>query len=134
MNELSALEGHSYVRMTTHRRDGREVATPVWFAFPDNARTGDRVYVVTGANTGKAKRIRAGSPADLTPSNWRGRPAAGARTVRAAGRFLDGPEAEAAERALAAKYGLQYRAFNFVEERVPRSATERVFLELTPRS
>lgn len=134
--DLSALEGHNYVRMTTYRRDGREVATPVWFAFPAaetaGGTGGERIYVVTGPNTGKAKRLRAGSPVDLTPCNFRGTPVRGADTVRTAGRFLDEPESEAAEAALRAKYGWQYRAFTFVENRASRGRSERVFIELTP--
>ncbi len=131
--DLSALEGRKYVRLTTYRRDGREVNTPVWFAFPENAATGDKAYVVTGLNSGKVKRIRAGSPVDLTPSDWRGRPLRGAETIRAAARLLSGEESGVAEDALSKKYGLQYRAFEFVESRVPRNPPERVFLELTAR-
>lgn len=130
--DLSALEGHKYVRLTTYRRDGREVNTPVWFAFPGDAATGDEAYVVTGLDSGKVKRIRAGSPVDLTPSDWRGRPLRGAETVRAAARLLSGEESGLAEDALSKKYGLQYRAFEFVESRVPRNPPERVFLELRP--
>lgn len=130
---FSALEGHKYVRLTTYRRDGREVATPVWFAFPENAGAGERAYVVTGASTGKAKRIRAGSPADLTPSDWRGRPINGSSTIRAAARLLPDEESGPAEEALSGKYGLQYRAFDLVERRVSRNPSERVFLELTPQ-
>ncbi|WP_047863772.1 PPOX class F420-dependent oxidoreductase [Rubrobacter aplysinae] len=130
---LHALEGHKYVRLTTYRRDGREVATPVWFAFPDNAATGDRAYVVTGLDSGKVKRIRAGSPVDLTPSDWRGRPLRDAGTVRAGARLLSDEESGAAEAALSKKYGYQYRAFEFVEGRMSRNPSERVFLELTPQ-
>lgn len=131
--DLSALEGHRYVRMTTYRRDGRAVHTPVWFAFPENAQSGDRVYVVTGLESGKAKRIRAGSAVDLTPSDWRGRPARNAGTVRTAARLLPEREALCAEEALSGKYGLQYRVFDLVERRVPRNPPERVYLELTPQ-
>jgi PPOX class probable F420-dependent enzyme len=128
---LERLEGHKYVRLTTYRRDGREVATPVWFAFPDNASAGDRAYVVTGLNSGKVKRIRAGSPVDLTPSDWRGRPLHAAETIRAGVRLLSDEESGAAEDALSKKYGLQYRAFEFVEGKVSRNPPERVFLELS---
>lgn len=126
-----ALEGRKYMRFTTYRRSGEAVATPVWFAFPEGRK--DRLYVVTGPNTGKMKRIRAGSPLDLVPSDWRGRPVGDAPEARAAARQLDGAEAEAAEAALSAKYGWQYRAFSFVEERATRGRSERTFLEITPR-
>lgn len=133
-NALSALEGHRYVKMTTYRRNDREVATPVWFAFPGDAATGDRIYVVTGLNSGKVKRIRAGSRIELTPSDWRGRPARGAGTLRAAARLLTDKESRVAEESLSKRYGLQYRAFDLVERKVPRHPPERVFLELTLRT
>lgn len=131
--DLSDLEGHRYVRMTTYRRDGRAVHTPVWFAFPGNERTGDRAYVVTGLESGKVKRIRAGSAIDLAPSDWRGRPVPGAVTMRVGVRLLPEDEARLAGEALSKKYGLQYRVFDFVERRVPRNPPERVYLELAPR-
>lgn len=136
MNEsdLSALEGHRYVRMTTYRRDGRAVHTPVWFAFPEGARTGEVVYVVTGLESGKVKRIRAGSEIELAPSDWRGRPVRGAGTVRVLARLLPDDEARPAEEALSKKYGLQYRIFDLVERRLARGPHERVLLELTPGS
>ena len=132
--DLSALEGHNYVRMTTYRRNGRAVHTPVWFAFPENAAAGDRAYVVTGLESGKAKRIRAGSRVDLAPSDWRGRPVRGAETVSVAARLLSGEDSGAAEDSLSKKYGLQYRIFDLIERRVPRNPPERVFLELTPQA
>jgi len=137
MDDLSVLKGHRYVRLTTYRRNGREVATPVWFAFPANAATGegpDRAYVVTGLNSGKVKRIRAGSRVELTPSDWRGRPLRDAGTVPADARLLPDEESARAEEALSKKYGLQYRAFEFFEQKVPRNPPERVFLELTAKS
>jgi uncharacterized protein len=40
-----------YIALTTYRRDGREVTTPVW-----SVPLGDKLYVVTSKGTGKAKR------------------------------------------------------------------------------
>lgn len=131
--DLSVLEGHRYVRMTTYRRDSRAVHTPVWFAFPESAGSGDRIHVVTGLESGKVKRIRAGSAVDLTPSDWRGRPVRAADTVRVVVRLLPEDETRRAEEALSKKYGLQYRIFDLVERRVPRNPPERVYMELTPQ-
>ena len=47
------LEGESYLSLATFRRDGREVATPVWFAEGDGA-----VWVFTAGDSGKVKRLR----------------------------------------------------------------------------
>jgi PPOX class probable F420-dependent enzyme len=50
---ISRLEKEKYVSLTTFRGDGRAVATPVWFAVD-----GDYLVAFTGAQTGKAKRLR----------------------------------------------------------------------------
>jgi len=42
-----------YISVTTYRRDGTDVATPVWFV-----QDGDRLLIRTGVDSGKAKRIR----------------------------------------------------------------------------
>jgi len=43
-----------YVALTTYRRDGRAVTTPVWAVSLEG-----KLYVVTTESTGKAKRVRA---------------------------------------------------------------------------
>ena len=45
--------GSTYLSLTTFRRDGRPVATPVWFAVD-----GDRIVALSGATEGKVKQIR----------------------------------------------------------------------------
>ena len=52
-SSVRVLERTTYLSLTTFRRDGRPVATPVWFALD-----GDSILIWTGANAGKAKRIR----------------------------------------------------------------------------
>ena len=47
------LDRHRYVRVLTYRRDGREVATPVWFAA-----SGGKLYVFSAGEAGKVKRLR----------------------------------------------------------------------------
>ncbi len=45
--------GGKYVSLTTYRQDGTPVATPLWFV-----EDGDRLVVITGADSYKARRIR----------------------------------------------------------------------------
>jgi len=52
-SSVRVLERTTYLSLTTFRRDGRPVATPVWFALD-----GDSILIWTGANEWKAKRIR----------------------------------------------------------------------------
>jgi uncharacterized protein len=53
MERVADLGRERYISITTFRRDGTPVATPVWVVAE-----GGRLYVWTGAQTGKAKRIR----------------------------------------------------------------------------
>ncbi len=123
-NPFDALAGHHYARLGTFRKSGEAVPTPVWFA-----RVGERFHVVTGRNTGKAKRIRNNPEVVLAPCDFRGRPKG--RDVRAVARLTDEHKGGAADRALRSKYGWQYRVFEFVE-RLRGAADELVFLELRP--
>lgn len=56
------LEGHKYVSLTTFRKSGEAVSTPVWFALFE-----DKVYITTDPASGKMKRIRNNSRVLLTP-------------------------------------------------------------------
>ena len=123
-NPFDALAGQRYVRLSTFRKSGRAVPTPVWFA-----RVGENLYVTTGRNTGKAKRIRNNPGVALAPSDFRGRPKG--RDVRAVARLTDEQKGGPADRALQSKYGWQYRVFEFVEGLIG-SAEDLVFLELRP--
>jgi PPOX class probable F420-dependent enzyme len=92
---IATLAKSRYISITSYRRDGRAVATPVWFA-PD----GDRVVVWTDPASGKAKRIRAGSRVTVAACDIRGRVTAAAFDGQA--RIL-APSERARSRALLAK-------------------------------
>jgi PPOX class probable F420-dependent enzyme len=62
-----------YIALTTYRRDGRPVTTPVW-AAPLNG----NLYVVTARSTGKVRRLRATDRVRFAPSNMNGRRILGA--------------------------------------------------------
>ena len=71
MNEtlpFEVLEGHRYARLTTFRKNGEVVSTPVWFAL-----VGGRAYAFTGLHSGKAKRIRDNPIVIMTSSDFSGR-------------------------------------------------------------
>src|SRR2546422_10513339 len=68
MNTLGELDQHRYMALSTFRRSGAEVATPVWFA-----EAGGRLYVFTAGDSGKGKRLRHSSRARVAPSDARGR-------------------------------------------------------------
>jgi PPOX class probable F420-dependent enzyme len=96
---FARLAGERQILLTTHRRDGTPVGTPVHVAVE-----GDRAYVRTFEPSGKLKRIRNNPEVEIAPSTLRGRPTGPARNVRA--RVLGGEEAAHAAHLLAAKYPL----------------------------
>lgn len=97
------LGRETYVNLSTFRKTGKEVWTPVWIA-PD----GERLVVYTNATSGKVKRIRNGGRVRLAPCDMRG----GLRGdwVEGQARMLDDPaELDRALDAVVRKYGWQMR-------------------------
>ena len=123
-NPFDALAGRRYVRLSTFRKSGAAVPTPVWFA-----RMGENLYVVTGHNTGKVKRIRNNPDVALAPSDFRGRPKG--PDMRAVAGLTDEKRGGPADRALRDKFGWQYRVVELIEGLLG-VVNERVYLELRP--
>ena len=65
----TATPGDSrYIALTTYRRDGRPVTTPVWAAPLEG-----KLYIVTAKSTGKTRRVRATGRVRFAPCNANGR-------------------------------------------------------------
>jgi PPOX class probable F420-dependent enzyme len=111
------------VLLTTFRRDGTPVGTPVHIAVD-----GDHAYSRTWNTAWKAKRIRNNPRVEVAPSTFRGRPTGPAIPARA--RVLTGDEAAVAARALSRKYPILHGLL------IPRAHRLRgyqtVHFELTP--
>lgn len=114
--ELRAAGRRRYVSLTTFRRSGGGVATAVWVASAGNA-----LVVLTGADTGKAKRLRNDPRVELRECTARGRVRPGAPVVAGFAEIVRDPEEQ--ERLLAGhrrKYGLQFRLYRAVERAIAR--------------
>ena len=85
------------ILLTSYRRDGTPVATPVSLAFD-----GDRAFFRTWDTAWKAKRIAQNPDVEIAPSTLRGKRTGPAISARA--RLLDGEEADRARRALARRH------------------------------
>ena len=68
MSELDRLSDGKYISISTTRKNGEKVATPA-----SVTREGDALYVMTGAESGKVKRIRNNPHVELAPCDARGR-------------------------------------------------------------
>lgn len=92
-----------YVSLVTFKRDGTGVATPVWFALDADG----RLVVYSAPDAGKMKRIRNNGHVELAPCTMKGVVIGPSVTGTAV--ELTGPLAQAADRLLTKKYGLQKR-------------------------
>lgn len=118
-----SLEVARNVALTTFRRDGRAVSTPVWVV-----KVGERPYVNTEAGSGKVKRLRNNPRIRIAPCTMSGRPLAEEREGTA--RVVD--DAALVRRvndAIRAKYGLMARVYSLFAL-FSRRARERVILEV----
>lgn len=88
-----------HVSLTTYRRNGTAVATPVW-----HVTDGVKLIIVTEARTAKVKRIRGNGNVVVTVCDVRGNIAPGAPTATGTARLLDEAETRAARALLARKY------------------------------
>lgn len=110
MTEVERLTKGSYLLVTTFRRDGTPVPTPVWVG-----RDGDELIVWTGSETGKVKRIRNNPGVELAPCDLRGRPRG--TSVKGTARILDAEESHRGRGLLKRKYGLTGRILISSSER-----------------
>lgn len=90
----SALTGHRYLLLITSRRDGRQIATPMWFAADGE----DRLVMRSGAADPKLARIRRNPDVKVAACDLRGRPLGPPMCARA--RILRPDEERRAELAL----------------------------------
>jgi PPOX class probable F420-dependent enzyme len=64
----STIRGRRYISLTTVRKNGIKVATPVWFG-----EDADKLYVMTRSTMGKVKRIRNNPVVEVAPCTIRGK-------------------------------------------------------------
>ena len=111
------------VLLTTYRRDGTPVGTPVNIVVD-----GDRAFVRTFDTAWKLKRIRNNPTVEIAPSTVRGKSTGPAIDARA--RVLGGSESDHASHALNKKYPILHGVLVPLAHRLQGSKT--VHIELTP--
>ena len=98
--------GHQrYISLTTFKRDGTPVSTPVWVVSDD----GRRLLVWSGAETWKVRRLRRDPRVLVAPATFRGRE----RGERVAGRARLIPDPRIDD-LLRGKYGWQKRVLDLL--------------------
>ena len=102
------LDNEKYIRLTTYRKTGEAVITPMWFAESKGI-----IYVGTGVNAGKIKRIRHTERVTLAACTMSGK--ATGSEIEGRARVVSEPEEiNAAEAALSKKYGLTRGIYYFI--------------------
>jgi len=115
-----------YLLLTTFRRTGEPVGTPVWFVpQPDGT-----ALVYTEGSSGKVKRLRHTPACTVAACDARGRPRG--ETADATAVVLD-DQAEQVQRRLIGRYGWQARAFALVA-RIRGRQGDAVGLRLSARA
>lgn len=104
------------MRLTTFRRDGSPVSTPVWVV----ALSGDDVGFWTSSGSGKAKRLAHTSRVIVQPSDGRGRVKPGSVPVEATARLVSGPQLEEIRARIVAKYGLMTKVARLLGKLIGR--------------
>lgn len=104
MSDRTAVLTAQYVALTTYRRDGTPVTTPVWAAAE-----GESLYLFSNAAAGKVKRLRNSSRAAIAPCTATGK-VTGAQ-LPAEAFNLTNDQMPKVWRLLTKKYGMAARLF-----------------------
>jgi hypothetical protein len=116
MTGLDALKGNGTILLTTYKRDGTPVPTPVSIAFD-----GDRAFFRSYDQAWKTKRLRHNARVEIAPATLRGKPTGPAVEARAT--LLTGTQAQLAARALARRHRLLQAVLVPLAHRIKRYQT-----------
>ncbi len=124
---IDELAAGKYISLTTFKKDGTAVSTPVWLA-----REGHHLYVITDPNSGKAKRLRNSDRAEVAACDMRGNVTGTPTAARAV--LLDDAGTAKVNALINAKYGLMAKLFGLrgvLNKLLRRPAEQRVGIEVT---
>jgi len=105
MTSFDQLNRLQYLNIETFRKSGVGVKTPVWFV-----QNGDTIFVRTGADSGKVKRIRNNTQVKIAPCKQDGS-LLGEWIIASAREVKDEDTAQKVDRLLDKKYGLMKKIF-----------------------
>ena len=124
---LDVLGQSRYIRLTTFRRDGTPVPTPVW-----QVRDGDHLLVITDGTTGKVKRLRHTPRVLIAVSDQRGRVKPGVQDVEGTAELItDVPELDRLAVLLKNKYGFMFTVSGWVNRLRGLPSTDGVEIRIS---
>jgi hypothetical protein len=95
------LGTEKYLLLTTFKRSGEAISTPVWCVPLDDGSVG----FWTSSGSGKAKRLRHTARVTVQPCDARGRVKAGSTVIEGTARIVEGTELDVIRASVRAKYG-----------------------------
>ena len=125
---IAELGKGKYLLLTTFRKDGTPVPTPVWVAPGESE---DVIYAWSARDTGKVKRIRRSGDVEIGPCDVRGKPQG--PSVKAHARLLDDDASDRVRARISKKYGV----FGWVTvfgSKLRRGRTGSIGIEITAAS
>jgi PPOX class probable F420-dependent enzyme len=117
-----AIAAQKRTLLSTFRRSGVPVSTPVWAAEADG-----RFYVRSERTAGKIKRLRNDSRALIAPCTVRGKPLGAPLEARAS--VVPEDREQVAEQALVRRYGLGRALFEWTFDRL---RVDMCYVEIVP--
>lgn len=123
---ISELGKGQYLLLTTFRKDGTAVPTPVWVAPGE----GDGViYAWSAKETGKVKRIRRSGEVEIGACDFKGNPKG--ESIKAHARLLDDDASDDVRARIVSKYGFT-GWLTMTGSKLRRGRTGTIGIEITP--
>ena len=131
MTPLLSLADARFVSLTTFRRSGERVSTPVWVG-----RDGEALVVLTPAGSGKVRRLRRDPRVELVPCGRFGKVEDGVVPVAGTADLREAPgDVDRARATIRRHYPIESRLVlgieRLVERLLGRTRTERLALLIT---
>ena len=124
---FAALGDEQYLSLTTFRKSGERVSTPMWVV-----RNGNALIMFTPEASGKVKRLRNSPRVELRPCNRLGRVKDGVEPVAGVAEVLtDEDSLKRATGIIRRKYGLAYSVIMGIERLIKFGPEKRVTLRIT---
>jgi PPOX class probable F420-dependent enzyme len=123
----TSLSEHRFVSLTTFKRSGEGVSTPMWIG-----RDGVDLFGWTPADSWKVKRVRNDPRVLLAPSGRTGKVRDGVVPVEGTAQVITDPATvDRLQGEIRRKYGLEYRIVTLVEMIAARGRKPRAILRIS---
>jgi uncharacterized protein len=123
---VSALGAEKFVSLTTFKKDGSAVASPMWIG-----RDGDDLFFWTPVDSWKAKRAKNNPRVTLVPCSRGGKVREGATPVDGVAEVITEPATvQRLAGVIRRKYGFEFVIVTFIERILARGKKARLILRI----